>query len=249
MIGLGTLINMGLILLGSAFGLLLGAGLNQKFQDTMMKALGLAVMFIGLSGAMQGLMTVKENMLGTTNWMIMIVSLAMGAFLGEWIDIEGRLERVGEWLKRSLKVQGKKGQDFVEGFVSSSLLYCIGAMAIVGSLKDGLEGDSSVLCIKGIIDGIVSIFISSTLGIGVLFSVIPLGLYQGSITVGAKYVERFLNDTLILQISTIGSVLIFAIGINMIFGKKIKCGNLLPAVLIPVLYQIIYPYIQILVNP
>ncbi len=244
MIGLGTLVNVLFILAGAAIGLLIGDTLNQKFQDTIMKALGLAVMFIGISGAMQGLLTVKDDGLVPENWMLMIASLAIGSFLGELIDIEARLERVGEWIKRSLKVKGNKGQDFVEGFVSSSLLYCIGAMAIIGALKDGLTGDSSILISKGVIDGIVSIFIASTLGIGVLFSVIPLAIYQGSITLAAKYVERFLNDTLILQISFIGSILIFAIGINMIFGKKIKCGNLLPAILVPILYQILKPIIQ-----
>lgn len=241
MVGLGTLVNMLLILGGSTIGLLIGGRLNQKFQDTIMKALGLAVMFIGLSGAMQGLMTINKDGLGTSNWMLMIVSLAIGAFFGEWIDIELRLEHMGEWIKQSLQVKGDKGKDFVEGFVSSSLLYCIGAMAIIGSLKDGLTGDGSILCAKGLIDGIVSIFIASTLGIGVFFSVIPLGIYQGSITFAAKYVEPFLTDTLILHISFIGSVLIFAIGVNMIFGKKIKCGNLLPAVLVPVIYDTIFP--------
>jgi len=244
MVGLGTLANMAFILFGSGIGLLLGGGLNQKFQDTIMKAMGLSVMFIGLSGAMQGLMTIKDGGLGTANWMLMIVSLAIGAFFGEWIDIEARLENAGEWIKKSLKVKGVKGQNFVEGFVTSSLLYCIGAMAIIGALKDGLNGDSRILISKGVIDGIVSIFIASTLGIGVLFSVIPLAIYQGSITLGAKYMEPFLTDTMILQLSFIGSVLIFAIGINMIFGKKIKCGNLLPAILVPVFYQILSPIIS-----
>ncbi len=248
MIGLGTLANMAFILVGSMAGLLIGENLNQKFQNTIMKALGLAVMFIGLSGAMQGLLVIKDGKLETTNWMLMIFSLAIGSALGEWIDIEARLERMGEWIKKSLKVKGKKGQNFVEGFVSSSLLYCIGAMAIIGSLNDGLTGDASTLYAKGVIDGIVSIFIASTMGIGVLFSVIPLGIYQGSITIAAKYIEPFLKDSLITQISFVGSVLIFAIGINMIFEKKIKCGNLLPAVLIPVAYQILEPYIHMLVQ-
>jgi uncharacterized membrane protein YqgA involved in biofilm formation len=214
-------------------------GLKQRFQDTIMNALGLAVMFIGISGALQGLFTIEGKSLGTTNIMLMIVALAIGAFIGELIDIEARLDRFGEFIKRTLKVKGEKGKNFVEGFVNSSLLFCIGAMAIIGSLEDGLSGDTSMLFAKAIIDGVVAIFFASTLGIGVFFSILPLGLYQGIITISATYIEPFLSEQLITEISFIGSVLIFGIGINMIFGKKIKCGNLLPAVLVPVVYEII----------
>lgn len=239
MVGLGTLANMALILLGSAIGIIVKGGLRQKYRDTIMNALALAVMFIGISGALQGIFTIEEDGLHTANVMLMVVSIALGAFIGELIDIEARLDRVGEKLKSLLKVEGEKGQHFVDGFVNSSLLYCIGAMAIIGSLQDGLEGNATTLYAKGIIDGTVSIFFASTLGIGVFFSIIPLGIYQGAITISAKYIEPFLNDRLISNISFIGSVLIFGIGINMLFGKKIKCGNLLPAVLIPIIYEVI----------
>jgi uncharacterized membrane protein YqgA involved in biofilm formation len=180
---------------------------------------------------------VDGKSLGTTNYMLMIVSLALGAFIGELINIEARLDNLGEFIKKTLKVKGEKGQGFVEGFVNSSLLFCIGAMAIIGSLKDGLSHDPSMLIAKGIIDGTVAIFFASTLGIGVFFSIIPLGIYQGAITISSTYIEPFLSDRLIANISFIGSVLIFGIGINMLFGKKIKCGNILPAVLIPVAYE------------
>jgi uncharacterized membrane protein YqgA involved in biofilm formation len=243
MAGLGTLGNMAAILLGSAVGILLKGGLQKRFQDTIMGALGLAVMFIGISGALQGLLTVKENSLSTANVMLMIVSLAIGAFVGEIIDIEARLDRLGEKLKKLLKVKGEKGQGFVDGFVNSSLLFCVGAMAIIGSLQDGLAGDPKMLLSKGIIDGVVAIFFASTLGIGVFFSVIPVGIYQGLITFSARFIEPFLSDQLISEISFIGSVLIFGIGINMIFGKKIKCGNILPAVLVPVAYEILQKWI------
>jgi uncharacterized membrane protein YqgA involved in biofilm formation len=202
-----------------------------------MNALGLAVMFIGISGALQGLYIIDGGGLQTKNVMLMIISLALGALIGEIINVEARLERMGERIKTSLKVKGEKGQNFVEGFVSSSLLFCIGAMAIIGSLQDGLSGDASMLYAKALIDGTVAIFFASTLGIGVLFSILPLGIYQGFITLSAKYIEPYLSEQLITNISMIGSILIFGIGINMIFGKKIKCGNLLPAVLIPVAYE------------
>jgi len=239
MIGLGTIVNMVLILLGSSIGILLQGGLKQRFQTTIMNALGLAVMFIGISGALQGLFVVQGEGLGTANVMLMIMSLAIGAFVGEWIDIEARLDSVGEWIKQKLKVKGEKGKNFVEGFVNSSLLFCIGAMAIIGSLQDGISGDASMLYAKGVIDGTVAIFFASTLGIGVFFSIVPLGIYQGVITLSAKYIEPYLSDQMIANLSFIGSVLIFGIGINMIFGKKIKCGNLLPAVLVPIIYELI----------
>ncbi len=243
MAGLGTLGNIIAIILGSAIGLLLKGGLKKRFQDTIMNALGLAVMFIGISGALQGIFIVEGNSLDTGNIMLMIVALAIGAFVGEAIDIETRLEHAGEWLKKALKVKGEKGQGFVEGFVNSSLLFCIGAMAIVGSLQDGLSQDPSMLLAKGIIDGVVAIFFASTLGIGVFFSIIPVGIYQGLITFSSSVIEPYLSDRLIANISFIGSILIFGIGINMIFGKKMKCGNLLPAVLVPVAYEIIRSFL------
>lgn len=239
MAGLGTLGNMAAILIGAVIGLILKGGLKKRFQDTIMSALGLAVLFIGISGALQGLLTVEEGRLKTENIMLMIVSLALGAFIGEAVNIEKRLDHVGEWLRKTLKVNGEKGNGFVEGFVNSSLLFCVGAMAIIGSLQDGISKDPSMLLAKGVIDGVVAIFFASALGIGVFFSVIPVGIYQGIITLSAQYVEPFLSDRLITGISFIGSVLIFGIGINMLFGKKIKVGNLLPAVLIPVIYELI----------
>ncbi|MHB8131206.1 MAG: DUF554 domain-containing protein [Mobilitalea sp.] len=237
MVGLGTLANMALIVFGATIGIIIKGGLKKRFQDTIMNALGLAVMFIGISGALQGLLVVNEGVLETTNIMLMIVSLALGALIGELINVEAKLDHMGEMIKTALKVKGEKGKNFVEGFVSSSLLFCIGAMAIIGSLKDGLSGDASMLYAKAFIDGIVAIFFASTLGIGVFFSIIPLGIYQGAITLSAKYIEPYLSEQLISNISFIGSILIFGIGINMVFGKKIKCGNLLPAVLIPVAYE------------
>lgn len=239
MIGLGTLGNIALILTGATIGMIVKGGLKQRFQETIMSGLGLAVMFIGISGALEGLLTVTDGRIASTNIMLMIVSLAIGGFIGEAANIEARLDRIGEWLKRKLKVNKEKDKCFVEGFVNSSLLFCIGAMAIIGSLRDGLSADPSMLLAKGVIDGVVSIFFASTLGIGVFFSVIPVGIYQGIITLAAGFVEPFLSERLITNLSFVGSILIFAIGINMIFGKKIKTGNLLPAVLVPIAYEII----------
>ena len=239
MIGLGTLGNIALILIGATIGMIIKGGLKQRFQDTIMSGLGLAVMFIGISGALEGILAVTDGKIVSTNIMLMIVSLAIGGFIGEAINIEARLDRVGEWLKDILKFNKEKDKGFVEGFVNSSLLFCIGAMAIIGSLRDGLSADPSMLLAKGIIDGVVAIFFASTLGIGVFFSVLPVGIYQGIITLSARFVEPYLSERLISNLSFVGSILIFAIGINMVFGKKIKTGNLLPAILVPIAYEII----------
>lgn len=243
MIGLGTLGNIALILIGATIGFLIKGHLKQRFQETIMSGLGLAVMFIGISGALEGLLIITDGKIVSTNIMLMIISLAIGGFIGEAIDIEARLDRTGQWLKDKLKINKEKDKGFVEGFVNSSLLFCIGAMAIIGSLRDGLSADPAMLLAKGVIDGVVSIFFASTLGIGVFFSVIPVGIYQGVITVGAGFVEPFLSERLIGNLSFIGSILIFAIGINMIFGKKIKTGNLLPAILVPIAYEVIIYFI------
>ncbi|NLJ96290.1 MAG: DUF554 domain-containing protein [Clostridiales bacterium] len=243
MIGFGTLGNISLILIGATFGFLLKGRLKQHYQETIMSGLGLAVMFIGISGALEGLLVIDDGVIKSSNIMLMIISLAIGGLIGEFIDIEARLDNVGEWLKGKLKVDKDKNKGFVEGFVNSSLLFCVGAMAIIGSLRDGLNGDPSMLLAKGVIDGVVAIFFASTLGIGVFFSVIPVGIYQGIITIASGFIEPFLSERLILNLSFVGSILIFAIGINMIFGKKIKTGNLLPAILVPIVYEIIMYFI------
>lgn len=239
MSGLGTLGNIAFILIGSTIGLLFKGCLKQRFKDTIMSGLGLAVMFIGITGALEGLLAIKDGKLESSNVMLMIVSLAAGGFIGEAINIEAKLDRAGEWLKCRIKISNDTGRGFVESFVNSSLMFCVGAMAIIGSLKDGLSADPSMLLYKGFIDGVVAIFFASTYGIGVFFSIIPVGIYQGAITLAARFIEPFLSDRLILNLSFVGSILIFAIGINMIFGKKIKTGNLLPAILIPIVYEII----------
>lgn len=239
MIGLGTLGNMALILIGATIGTLIKGGLKKRYQETVMSGLGLAVMFIGISGALEGLLVPEDGRLVGSNIMLMIASLSIGGFIGEAINIESRLDNIGDWLKRKLNVTEENGKGFVEGFVNSSLLYCVGAMAIIGSLRDGLNGDPSMLLSKGFIDGATAIFFAGTLGKGVFFSVIPVGLYQGILTLTAGLIGPLLNERLILNLSFIGSILIFAIGLNMIFGKRIKTGNLLPAVLIPVVYELI----------
>lgn len=240
MIGLGTIINVAAVLVGTTAGLLLKGGLPKRFQDVLYGAIGLCTLFIGISGAMAGLLAVTDGGLSTQDTMMMIGSLVIGSLLGELIDVEKRLESVGEWCKnRFTKKDGSTGSSFVEAFVTSSLVFCVGAMAIVGALEDGLNQNYSILFAKSIMDGVLSVVFAASLGVGVYFSGLSLGIYQGSITLLAGVVRPFLSDMVIGKMSFVGSILIFALGINLVLEKKFKIGNMLPAIFMPLLLQFI----------
>lgn len=235
--GLGTLVNFIAVILGSGLGLLIKNGLKQRFHEILIQACGLATLFIGLSGAMTGLIKLNtEGSFETANTMLLVFSLVIGGLIGEALSLEMRMENLGDKLKNLLKA----GNDtrFVEGFVTSTLVICIGAMAIVGSIRDGLIGDYTMLFTKALLDFIIVMVFASSLGIGVMFSSIPLLIYQGTITLCAALISGYMDTTLISYLSCIGSVLIFCVGINLLFGKRIRVGNLLPAILIPVIYSI-----------
>ncbi len=238
MIGTGTLINVGAVVVGSGIGILLKGGIKKRFQDMLMQAMGMATMFIGVTGAMQGMLKIGKDGLESQGTLMLILSLAIGGFLGEWLDIESRLEHAGEWLKEHFRAEGDSM--FVEGFVTSSLIICVGAMAVVGSIQDGLIGDASMLIAKSLLDFAIVMVFASTMGIGVMFSALAVGVYQGSITLFATLIEPWLTTTMIANMSFVGSVLIFGVGINISFGKKFKVGNMLPAILMPVIWELIY---------
>jgi len=235
MIGLGTIVNTLAVVAGGLLGLMIKGGLKERYQEILMQALGLATLFIGISGAMSGMLKIAANQLETEGTILLICSLVFGSLVGEWMNIEKRLDDLGVWMKD--KVKAKNDSSFVDGFVTSSLVICVGAMAIVGALQDGLTGDGSTLFAKSILDfGIVIVF-ASTLGIGVVFSAIPLFVYQGTITLFASFLKPFLTEMVISNLSLVGSVLIFAVGINVCFGKKIKVGNMLPAMIVPFFFH------------
>jgi len=235
MTGLGTIVNIAAILAGCTAGLFLRSGLPERFRQIITTAIGLSTIFIGISGALTGLLSVTGSSLSTSNTMIMIFSLLIGGVIGEAIDIEGQLEKFGERCRRKFAGKNGDGSSFSEAFVTSTLLYCVGAMAIVGSLNDGLLQDHSVLFAKATLDGIMAIVFGASLGAGVYLSVVPLAVYQGGITFLAKLIHPYLSDVMISRQSFVGSILIFAIGINFIFGRKIKIGNLMPAMFVPLL--------------
>lgn len=241
--GLGTIINVAAVVAGSMVGMLIRTGLKQRFQDILIQACGLATMFIGIAGTLAGLLKVVDGGVETQNTMLLVFSLVIGGLLGECIDIELRLDHLGIRLQHLAKADNNSM--FVEGFVTASLVICVGAMAIVGSIQDGLTGDYSMLCAKAVLDMVIVMVFASTMGIGVLFSALPLGIYQGLITLCAVLIAPFLSDGLIQNMSFVGSALIFCVGYNLIFGKKIKVGNLLPAILIPVFWEILQTVVGI----
>ncbi len=232
--GIGTIANVAAVLLGGGAGLLLKGGLKERYQQIIMQALGLCTLFIGLSGVLQAMLQINGDSLEASGSMLLIASLVIGSILGEWIDIEKWMERFGEWLRA--KFGGKSDSQFVEGFVSASLVICIGAMAIVGALEDGLRGDPSMLIAKAVLDGVIVLVFASTYGKGALFSAIPVGLWQGCITLFAGFLEPLLTEAAISDLSFVGNVLIFCVGINLAFGKRFRVGNMLPALILAPLF-------------
>ncbi|MCM1126864.1 MAG: DUF554 domain-containing protein [Lachnospiraceae bacterium] len=236
MFGLGTIINTGAVVAGGILGMVLKKGIPENCQKVLMQACGVATIFIGVSGVLKEMLVINGSSIETQGTFLLILSLVLGGLAGSLLSIEDRLERLGELLKR--KLHSEKDAQFVEGFVTSTLVICIGAMAIVGSIEDGLTGNFSTLTAKAILDFVIVIVFASTLGKGVIFSAVPLFLYQGVITVLASVIGDFMSPSLISNISFIGSALIFCVGINIAFGKKINVGNLLPALLVPIIYQL-----------
>ena len=233
MIGLGTIINTLAIGLGGVLGAVFGRFLSESTQTTLNRVCGVSTLFIALSGAMEGMLRVENGVIVSSGAMLIVICLAIGAVIGELLDIEGGFERFGEWLK--LKSGNASDQGFVHAFVTASLTVCIGAMAIVGSIQDGLAGDYSILATKAILDLIIIMVMSCSLGRGAVFSAVPVALFQGSITLLAGLVRPLMTDAALHNLSLVGNVLIFCVGINLLWGKKIKVANLLPAIVIAVI--------------
>lgn len=233
MVGLGTILNTLAILSGGVLGALFGRFLRESAQETLTKVCGVSTLFIALSGAMEGMLTVENGSIVSSGSMLIVICLALGAVVGEAMNIEGAFERFGEWLK--VKSGNARDPRFVNAFVTASLTVCIGAMAIVGSIQDGLTGDYSVLATKAILDLIIIMVMSCSLGRGAVFSAIPVALFQGSITALAGLVRPVMTDGALANLSLVGNVLIFCVGINLLWGKKIKAANLLPAIVFAVI--------------
>lgn len=219
---LGTIVNSLMIIIGAALGMLFKKGIKEGYKNTIMDGIGLSVLVIGISNALE-----FENLV------VVIVSIVVGSIIGELIDINKRLNNLGDRLQSKFK--NEEG-NFSKGFVTASLVYCVGAMAIVGAIQSGLTGNHQTLYAKAVLDGITAIIFASTLGIGVMFSSLAVFLYQGTITIFASSLSSILTEIAINEISSVGGILIIAIGINLLGLKEIKIANMLPAIIIPPVY-------------
>lgn len=234
MIGLGTIINVGAVLIGGIGGLLMGRSVKTRYQDILMISVGVCVMMLGIGGTMEQMLSIQDGVLVSGGSMMMIITLALGALTGEWMDIEGKMEHFGIWLKQKTGSSGDNS--FVDAFVTTSLTICIGAMAVVGSIKDGIYGDYSVLAAKAILDLIIVFVMTVSMGKGSIFSAIPVGIFQGVLTLLARLIEPLMTEAALSNLSLVGSVMIFCVGLNLVFGKKVKVANLLPGIVFAVLW-------------
>ena len=221
---IGTLINTVAILLGTAIGLLARKRLNDRLKDTVVQGEGLCVILIGLTSALK-----------TADTMCVIICIVVGGLIGSAVNIELRLNQLGGMLEKRFAAGQQEGS-VAKGFVSASLIYCVGAMAIVGAMDSGLRGDHSTLIAKAILDGVFSIFFAGSLGIGVGLSALAVLVYQGLIAILAGWLEPLLTEAIIAEMGAVGGLLIVGIGLNMIYDKHIPVGNMLPAIFLPMLY-------------
>lgn len=232
MTGLGTIINVVAIIAGGLFGKLFGRFLKERYREGLNNACGICVLFIGIGGAMEGILKVSDGSLVSGSSMMITISLTLGALLGEMLNLEDKFEAFGAWLK--MKSGNAKDKKFVDAFVTASLTVSIGAMAIVGSIEDGIYGDYSILTTKAVLDFIIIIVMTCSMGKGCAFSAIPVALLQGSITLLAKFIKPIMTDGALANLSLIGSILIFCVGLNLVWGRKIRVANLLPSIIVAV---------------
>ena len=221
---LGTIVNTIAVIIGATLGMLLKKGLSEKMAETLMKGLGLCTLFLGISGSLKG-----ENSL------ILIISIVIGTLIGEGLNLEGKINQLGFFLESKFKSKDGAKISVAEGFVTSSLLFCVGAMAIVGSLQSGLQGNHEMLFNKSMLDFVAAMIFASTLGIGVLFAAGFVFLYQGSITLMAQWIAPFLTDTVVNEMTCVGSVIIIGLALNMLGITKLRVMNYVPAIFIPII--------------
>ena len=233
MIGLGTIINTAAIVVGGILGSLFGRFMKPGAQQTLMTVCGVSTLFIAVSGALEGMLRVENGAIVSSGSMLIIGCLAIGGFVGELLDIENGFERFGQWLK--VKTGNAKDRGFVDAFVTASLTVCIGAMAIVGSIQDGILGDWSILATKAVLDLIIIMVMTCSMGRGAVFSAIPVAAFQGSITLLAGLLRPIMTEAALANLSLIGNILIFCVGINLVWGKRVKVANLLPAMVAAVI--------------
>jgi len=237
MIGLGTIINVAAIIVGGIVGLLGGKWLSDRCQDALMRAMGGCVMLVGLAGVMEKMLTISGDTLTSGGTMMLVVSMALGCLAGELLDLDRRMETFGRWLRE--KSGNGKDSRFLDAFISATMTVCIGAMAIVGAVEDGIHGDYTILAAKALMDFVIILVMASSMGKGAIFSAIPVGIFQGSVTLLARLVEPILTPAALLNLSLVGSALIFCVGLNLIWKNTIRVANLLPSLIVAVVYALL----------
>lgn len=235
MIGLGTLINTLAVIVGGVIGLLFGKLFKQKLQKALITACGVSTMFIGIGGVIEKMVTVNGGILSTNGMLMMIVCMVLGSLLGEIIDIDKGINRFGDYVKSKIK-NGQQDTTFTQGFLTASVTFCVGAMTIIGSVEDGISGNYSILLAKSVLDFIMVIVLTSTLGKGCIFSAIPVFVIQSAFTLLGYFIGPILSQTALDNLSYVGSILIFCVGINLVWEGKVKVANMLPAVVLAVVY-------------
>lgn len=230
---IAAIVNAVVVILGGLLGLLLGGRLKEKHTKTIVMALGICTMVIGITSAIT-----------TTNILIVIICLVIGTILGELLKIEHRLDTLGDWLKSKVAKNG--GGRFTEGFVTASLLFCVGSMAIMGSFDAGLRGDYNTIFAKSALDCVMAVTFAATMGVGVLFSGATVLIYQGALTLLAAVVEPYLSAEVVVEMSAVGGVMLIGTGMNIIglTKERIKVGNMLPAIILPVIWFAVSNFVK-----
>lgn len=229
--GMGTLINVIGILAGGMLGMWFGKRFSSHMQETLNRACGISVLFIGMAGALE------EMMKNDGRSMFIVICIVLGGLIGELIDIEGWFERFGKWLK--IKSGNAKDPMFVEGFVTASLTVCIGAMAVVGAIEDGIHGDFSILATKAVLDLVLVMIMSGYMGIGCVFSALPVAVFEGLMTIFAMLMKSVMITSALSDLSLIGSILIFCVGVNLVWDKRVRVANLLPSLILAVIFAFV----------
>ncbi len=237
MFGLGTIINFGSIIIGGVLGLLFGKKLPEKLRKSLITAMGIVVIFIGIIGAIEKIITTYNSTLDIKTSIMLIVSMALGTIIGELIDIEKGVEKFGNFLKVKTKSENDGG--FVDGFITASITVCVGAMAIVGGIEDGISGNYTILLSKSIIDAITIMILTASKGKGCIFSAIPVVVLQGIFTLLGHFLGGFISTLALNNLSFVGSILIFCVGLNLIREEKIRVANMLPSIVFATLFALI----------
>ncbi|MBQ8507969.1 MAG: DUF554 domain-containing protein [Clostridia bacterium] len=237
MIGLGTIINVAAIVAGGLIGVVGGKWLSDRAQETIIRGMGVCVMFVAIAGVLEKMLVIENGALTTTGTLMLIVSVALGGLIGELLNLDGKMLRFGAWLRE--KTGNGRDNRFLDAFITAAMTVCIGAMAIVGAVEDGIHGDYSILAAKALMDFVIILVMASSMGKGCIFSAIPVGILQGAVTLLARLVEPLLTEAALANLSLVGSALIFCVGLNLIWKNTIRVANLLPSLVIAVAYALL----------